>query len=128
MAKVLSLRQGASQGLGQEPEETSMRSIDRLAVAQEDVRNWVAKVLIDTLRQGASQGLLQEPEESQPGAVAPPSAALTRLLMTMLVHADEQPRATRTYVYRDSNEQMFRILKVSGPIIADSDRTRNINC
>ena len=76
------------------------------------MRNWVAKVVIDALRQGASQGLLQEPEEAQPGAGAPPSAALSRLLMTMLVHADEQPRATRTYVYRDSNEQMFRILQV----------------
>ena len=79
------------------------------------MRNWVAKVLIDALRQGASQGLLQEPEEAHAGALAPHSAALTRLLMTMLVHADEQPRATRTYVYRDSNEQTFRILKVSVP-------------
>ena len=80
---------------------------------QEDVRNWVAKVMIDALKQGASQGLLQEPEETARGAVAAPSIALTRLLMTMLMHADKQPRHTRTYVYRDSNEQMFRILKVS---------------
>lgn len=99
--------------------------LSNLPMAQEDVRNWVAKVVIDALKQGASQGLLQELEEAQPGAVAPPSAALSRLLMTMLVHADEQPRATRTYVYRDSNEQMFRILKVrlpchQGPITDES--------
>ena len=69
--------------------------------------------MIAALKQGAGQGLLQEPDEAQPGAMAAPSAALTRLLMTMLVHADGAPRTTRTYVYRDSNEQMFRILKVS---------------
>ena len=35
----------------------------------------------------------------------------------MLLQADTPPRATRTYVYRDSNEQIFNILLV-GPACA----------
>ena len=81
-------------------------------MSQEDVRNWVAKIMIDALKQGASQGMLLEPEETAPGGVAPLSVALTGLISAMLMLADNQPRVTRTYVFRDSNEQMFRILKV----------------
>ena len=85
----------------------------------------MGKVVIDALKQGASQGLLQEPEEAAPGTVAPPPLALSRLIMTMLVHADDRPRHTRTYVYRDSNEQMFRILKVSTSLRGGQNQAGN---
>lgn len=83
---------------------------------QDDVRLWVAKVLVDVLRQGVSQGLLTEPEETQVGgagaAMAPQFFMLGRMLMTMLHCAEQQPRATRTYIFRDSNQEIFQILQV----------------
>ncbi len=83
---------------------------------QDDVRTWVARVLVDVLRQGVSQGLLLEPEDAQAGAagaaMAPQLFMLGRLLMTMLHCAEQQPRATRTYIFRDSNQEIFQILQV----------------
>ena len=77
---------------------------------------WVAKVLVDVLRQGVSQGLLTEPEEVQVGvaeaAMAPQFFMLGQMLMTMLHCAEQQPRATRTYIFRDSNQEIFQILQV----------------
>ena len=83
---------------------------------QEEIRTWVANVIMDALKQGFSQNLLLEPEDPQSGLVpAPgsPSTHLERFLYAMLLQADMPPRATRTYVYRDSNEQIFNILLVS---------------
>ena len=86
------------------------------ALLQDDVRMWVAKVLVDVLRQGVRQGLLTEPEEAQVGgagaAMAPQFFMLGRMLMTMLHCAEQQPRATRTYIFRDSNQEIFQILQV----------------
>lgn len=83
----------------------------------------MANVIVDALRQSASQGLLQEaaPEDALPGvpggplAGVPPSALVGRLLLDILAAADQQPRTTRTYIFRDSNEQMFLILRVLSP-------------
>lgn len=97
-------------------------------MSQEDVRTWVAKIMIDALKQGASQGMLLEPEETAPGGVAPLSVALTGLISAMLMLADNQPRVTRTYVFRDSNEQMFRILKVSTPHRGAPGQARSCQC
>lgn len=75
----------------------------------------MANVIMDALKQGFSQNLLFEPEDPQSGLVpspGTPSTHLERFLYAMLLHADMPPRATRTYVYRDSNEQIFHILQV----------------
>lgn len=82
---------------------------------QEEIRAWVANVIMDALKQGFSQNLLFEPEDLQSGLVpspGTPSTHLERFLYAMLLQADTPPRATRTYVYRDSNEQIFNILLV----------------
>ena len=82
---------------------------------QEEIRTWVANVIMDALKQGFSQNLLFEPEDPQSGLVplpGTPSTHLERFLYAMLLHADMPPRATRAYVYRDSNEQIFNILQV----------------
>ena len=82
---------------------------------QVEIRTWVANVIMDALKQGFSQNLLFEPEDPQSGLVpspGTPSTHLERFLYAMLLHADMPPRATRTYVYRDSNEQIFNILQV----------------
>ena len=97
---------------------------------QDDVRMWVAKVLVDVLRQGVSQGLLTEPEEAQVGgagaAIAPQFFMLGRMLMTMLHCAEQQPRATRTYIFRDSNQEIFQILQV--PLVKHIALLRTIVC
>ena len=82
---------------------------------QEEIRTWVADVIMDALKQGFSQNLLFEPEDPQSGLLlspGTPSTHLERFLYAMLLHADMPPRATRAYVYRDSNEQIFNILQV----------------
>lgn len=141
-------KQGAGQRLLQDPEDApagaaapqflvlrqmlmnmheGMTSV--CALLQDDVRMWVAKVLVDVLRQAVSQGLLTEPEEAQAGgagaAMAPQFFMLGRMLMTMLHCAEQQPRATRTYIFRDSNQEIFQILQVP---LADACCTPEDHC